>query len=134
MTHTYFAYGSNLDEARMCARCPSARPLGVGVLEGYVLGFAGFSRGWGGGVATVTPDATSSVPGLLWTLDAADLERLDVFEGHPTAYRRQRLWVVAQGGAPVHAEVYVKEGQTPSRPAPSYVDVLTRAYITLGFD
>ncbi len=48
----YFAYGSNLSEAQMRARCPGARPAGRAALHGYRLAFAGYSALWGGAVAT----------------------------------------------------------------------------------
>ncbi|TNF88372.1 MAG: gamma-glutamylcyclotransferase, partial [Gammaproteobacteria bacterium] len=35
----YFAYGSNMSPARLQARVPSARPLGVYRLKGHRLSF-----------------------------------------------------------------------------------------------
>ena len=63
--HLYFAFGSNLDTEQMRTRCPGSRPQAAAVLPGFRLGFAGTSSTWGGGVATVVADGTSSVPGLM---------------------------------------------------------------------
>ncbi|QEG41189.1 gamma-glutamylcyclotransferase family protein [Roseimaritima ulvae] len=38
-TFDHFAYGSNLSTSRLRARCPSARPLGVGYVVGRQLRF-----------------------------------------------------------------------------------------------
>lgn len=38
-TFRYFAYGSNMLTERLRARCPGARPVGVGVAAGYAVEF-----------------------------------------------------------------------------------------------
>ncbi len=135
MTHTYFAYGSNLDAAQMRARCPSARLLGAAMLDGYRLGFAGQSAAWGGGgVATVVRDREAHVPGLLWALTDEDLDRLDRFEGHPVAYERRRLLVTLPEGDRRRAHVYVKDPTERATPTEAYFGVLWRAYRKHGFD
>ncbi|MDY0002073.1 MAG: gamma-glutamylcyclotransferase family protein [Polyangia bacterium] len=35
----YFAYGSNLDQAQMRRRCPTAAPIGPATLDGWRLAF-----------------------------------------------------------------------------------------------
>ena len=65
----YLAYGSNLHLPQMERRCPTAKVIGAATLTGYRLLFRG--NGWGG-VATVEPDAESSVPVLLWEIQPAD--------------------------------------------------------------
>lgn len=131
--HLYFAYGSNLDGAQMRRRCPGARLVGAGVLDGYRLGFAGRSRQWGGAVATVVRARGERVPGLVWTLGDEDLERLDRFEGHPRSYRRKRLLVEVDGHRR-RAHVYRKEEGDMGLPTDAYVDVIRRAYRRHGFD
>jgi hypothetical protein len=41
MTRTYFAYGSNLDERQMRARCPEAALLCRATLDNHALVFGG---------------------------------------------------------------------------------------------
>ena len=42
----YLAYGSNLNKAQMQKRCPGAKPIGKGLLEGYELFFKGSKTGY----------------------------------------------------------------------------------------
>ena len=89
----YFAYGSNLSEAQMLARCPGARPTRRGALRGYRLAFAAYSELWGGGIAMLAADPAGRVRGVLYELTPADLDALDRWEGHPHYYRRVRATV-----------------------------------------
>jgi gamma-glutamylcyclotransferase (GGCT)/AIG2-like uncharacterized protein YtfP len=132
---TYFAYGSNLSEAQMLARCPGARSAGRGALRGYRIAFAGHSALWGGAVATLAPDPKGRVRGVLYELTAADLEALDRWEGHPHYYRRVRATVSDGRRRDRRVYLYV---MTPERalgePAMDYLVALLRAYVSLGFD
>jgi gamma-glutamylcyclotransferase (GGCT)/AIG2-like uncharacterized protein YtfP len=77
----YFAYGSNLDADQMRERCPSSRVIARARLDGHRLGFTHFSKRWGGGSADLIPEPDAVVWGVVYGLDADDLERLDRFEG-----------------------------------------------------
>ena len=76
----YFAYGSNLDASQMAQRCPSSRPLRAARLPHHRLDFTYYSSRWSGGAADILPHSQEQVWGMLYQLDAADLERLDRFE------------------------------------------------------
>ncbi len=130
----YFAYGSNLDPARMRRRCPTAAPVGPATLWGWRLAFGGHSRVWGGPVATLVRAANERVDGLLYELALADLAELDRVEGHPLSYRRERLQLVDEHGRGRRAHVYILPVAGEAPPAPGYLDVLWRAYRRLGFD
>ncbi|MEQ9073259.1 MAG: gamma-glutamylcyclotransferase [Sandaracinaceae bacterium] len=132
-TVTYFAFGSNLDAAQMRRRCPTAALAGPARLPGRALAFAGHSATWGGGVATVVPAESASVPGLLWRIARDELSRLDGFEGYPWAYER-RLWLVDTPTGRRRAYVYFKPDATPSAPAAAYFDQIHDAYIEHDFD
>lgn len=94
----YFAYGSNLDHARLVervgpvdlARATSAR------LVGHRLEFSKRSR-TAGGAATVHPDPGGVVEGVLWTLTQRQLRRLDEIEGVPDHYWRVRVGLEVSG-------------------------------------
>jgi gamma-glutamylcyclotransferase (GGCT)/AIG2-like uncharacterized protein YtfP len=135
MTTLYFAYGSNLSEAQMRARCPQARPGGRAALRGYRLAFAGYSALWGGAVATLAPDPKGRVRGVLYELTPSDLEALDCWEGHPHYYRRVRTSVTDGRRRNRKVQLYV---MTPNRalgePAMDYLVALLRAYVALGFE
>ncbi len=132
---TYFAYGSNLSEVQMRARCPKARPAGRAALRGYRLAFAGYSTLWGGAVATLAPDPRGRVRGVLYELTPADLDALDRWEGHPHYYRRARAMVTDGRRRERKVQLYV---MTPEHalgePAMEYLVALLRAYVSLGFD
>jgi len=74
-TIKYFAYGSNMDEIQMDERCPSAKVVGIGKLEGYR--FALDVKG----VATVTKDENNCVWGIVWEICGEDIVNLDKYEG-----------------------------------------------------
>jgi gamma-glutamylcyclotransferase (GGCT)/AIG2-like uncharacterized protein YtfP len=132
---TYFAYGSNLSEMQMRARCPEARLAGRAALRGYRLAFAGYSTLWGGAVATLAPDPKGKVRGVLYELTPSDLEALDRWEGHPHYYRRVRATVTDKSRRDRKVQLYV---MTPEhalgQPAMEYLVALLRAYTALGFD
>lgn len=55
----YIAYGSNMNIEQMARRCPTAKVVSSGWLEGYGLRFKGGSYG---SVATVEPSPDDLVP------------------------------------------------------------------------
>ena len=87
----YFAYGSNMNPARMRARCPGARWVGTATLRGWRL----VERLY----ADVERSPGSAVRGVLYGLTARDLARLDMCEGWPNVYgsRRVRAWADGLG-------------------------------------
>lgn len=133
----YFAYGSNLDLAQMTRRCSDPRVVGRATLPGYRIAFAGMSVTWEGkGVATIMPVQGGRVDGLLYELNAADVERLDSWEGCPTAYDHQEVVIRAEQGRERRAFVYAKRHRAlrPNPPGELYLGVLRREYARLGFD
>jgi cation transport regulator ChaC len=88
----YFAYGSNLYRAQLKKRAPSARFVATATLPGWRLTFAGWSRGWGGAVATVVKDDSSRVLGAVYDItDPNDVRALDAYEGCPVVYQCRRV-------------------------------------------
>ena len=102
MTRLYFAYGSNMSAAQMRRRCPGARPLGIGTVDGWR--FAINARG----TATVVKRAGARVRGVLWRVTGAHLATLDTFEGLARRrYVRRTLAVTKEDGVRVEAVTYV---------------------------
>ena len=91
-----FAYGSNMDPAQMRERCPeSDLSWFVAEARGWRLCFPRQSTKRKGGVGSITPDEKSSVWGVVFTVTARDLDRLDGFEGtRSSRYRRERIDVL----------------------------------------
>ena len=85
----YFAYGSNMNPARMARRCPGAVTVGVGVLRNYRLTerlYADIDFLEGG-----------EVHGVLYLITPRHLRSLDSHEGYPKVYRRMWLDVEFDG-------------------------------------
>ena len=85
----YFAYGSNMNPARMGQRCPGAVTVGVGVLRNYRLTerlYADIDFREGG-----------EVHGVLYLITPRHLRSLDSHEGYPKVYRRMWLDVEFDG-------------------------------------
>jgi hypothetical protein len=127
----YLAYGSNLNLEQMERRCPYAIPLGPAELPGYRLLFRG---GRGNAVATVEPEAGSTVPALLWEITPRDEEALDRYEGWPRLYRKESVGVIL-GGKPVEAMVYIMNPGYPlGLPGDYYLNVILDGYASAGFN
>ncbi len=106
----YFAYGSNLLTARLQARTPSARPVGVATLPGWQLRFHKVGSD-GSGKADMVPAPGEGVLGVLYRLRARELWRLDLAEG--ASYQR-RCMTVCSAGRWHRCETYVATETDPT--------------------
>jgi gamma-glutamylcyclotransferase (GGCT)/AIG2-like uncharacterized protein YtfP len=112
----YFAYGSNMNVARVEARIGTTRRSLAGTLHDHALRFDKASRVSGIAHANVAPLAGERVEGALFELlEPRQIERMDPFEGYPLEYERHRLPIVTQEGT-IEAWVYIA---TPGMTAPS---------------
>jgi gamma-glutamylcyclotransferase len=87
----YFAYGSNMNPARVKARGIAYQQLRPGLLGNHQLSFNKRATGKSG-VAYANIDYAKGrvVEGVLYQLRfAKDIELMDPFEGHPVRYRRE---------------------------------------------
>ena len=129
----YFAYGSNVNAAQMRRRCPSSAVVAIARLRGWRLTFAGWSKRWQGGVATLERKKGSEVVGVLYRVSETDLEKLDRYEGAPFFYRRRRVRVQVDGsGEVVEAITYVLRGHERALPAAEYVRTIAEGYRFFG--
>lgn len=123
----YFAYGSNMNVARVEARIGQTRRSLAGVLHDHALRFDKASRVAGIAHANVSPMPGEKVEGALFELlEPAQIERMDPFEGYPCEYERYRLPIGTREGT-VEAWVYVAAPGTTAqalRPAREYLDHL----------
>ena len=111
----YFAYGSNLDLARMRARVPAVGLIGPARLQGMRLAFDKRGKD-GSGKANLAEDAASHVWGVLYALEWAQLPILDTFE---PGYERVRVSVEREG-VRLAAETYVSTLCAPALAAASW--------------
>lgn len=125
----YFAYGSNLNRKQMLERCPDSKPMFIATLPNYKLVFAGWSRQWRGGVASIKPFRGERVPGGIYEVSDRDLRYLDKHEGYPGSYNRLNITVFDEDGKPIEAMTYIKS-QQPEETAPSreYLSVIQQGY------
>lgn len=92
----YFAYGSNLHLARMRARVPSARVVGVGRVPGFRLSFRKAGRD-GSAKCDLEPAPGATVWGALYRFAAAHQPALDAAEG--PGYYIERVTVATEAGS-----------------------------------
>ena len=118
----HFAYGSNMHRAVMRRHAPDAQPLHPACLEGYrfVITMDGY--------ASLVPDRSRCVHGLLWRLTARDRVMLDLWEniasGH---YRTEMLPVRDAGGGHRRVLVYIARRRRLGRPQPGYMEIVMNA-------
>lgn len=82
----YLAYGSNLNLEQMAKRCPTAKPVGIGLLEDYRLIFRYY--------LTIENQKGGFVPFVLWEIDEESERMLDYYEGFPRFYRKEYVNVL----------------------------------------
>jgi hypothetical protein len=117
----YFAYGANLNRDNMAWRCPDAVAVQPFYLMDWRLAFSS--------VATIQPSVGERAPGALWAISDRDEQALDVFEGWPSLYRKERI---GQDG--LEFMVYIMNSDRPSEPSGGYVATIAQGYQDWGLD
>lgn len=129
----YFAYASNLSRQQMAERCPEAKPKFIATLPNYKLIFAGWSRKWRGGVASIKPFRGEKVIGAIYEISERDLRLLDKHEGYPAIYNRIDIVAFNEDGEPVKAVTYIKVEQSEeTKPSREYVATIQQGYRDWG--
>ncbi len=97
----YFAYGSNMNPARMHARGLLFSSAETARLEGYTLCFNKAAHNNPGvAYANVLPTHGGCVEGVLYRLgDVAAIAQMDHYEGTPVRYSRETLTVHTAAGS-----------------------------------
>ena len=90
----YIAYGSNLNVRQMIRRCPEARVIGTGTLEGWELLFKGSKTG---SYLTIEQSPDGLVPVAVWEVSERDERNLDVYEGYPNFYYKKEMTIHFRG-------------------------------------
>lgn len=127
----YVAYGSNLNLRQMAMRCPTAKLVGTGVINGYTLQFKGMPNG---AFATIAPKENAFVPVALWEITPRDERALDMYEGYPSHYFKQNI-AVALPDKTVNAMVYLMNlNMQFGIPSQRYYDTIFEGYTQCGLD
>jgi hypothetical protein len=128
----YIAYGSNLNFRQMSMRCPTAKLMDVGEIEGYELRFKGNSFG---AHATIGRLEGGNVPVAVWDIKPSDERALDGYEGYPRYYFKENLPVKLQSGEEISAMVYIMNLKMEfGLPDARYYNLIREGYENCGFD
>ena len=134
----YLAYGSNLSVGQMLKRCPDAVYVGTAMIPGYRLLFKGSKSG---SYLTIEKMRRRKVPVLVWKVSEEDEQNLDIYEGFPRFYRKERMKVELHSladDAPlgkVDAFVYIMdEKRSLGIPSDGYYSICEEGYQRFGFD
>ena len=127
----YIAYGSNLNKEQMARRCPTARYVGTGMVEGYELKFKGRPDG---AYATIDPKKGGKVPVAIWEIQPYDEFRLNQYEGYPNNYFTRNI-PVKIGNHEVTGMVYIMNLRAQANlPSKHYYDTVEQGYKDCGLD
>lgn len=125
----YFAYASNLNKKQMLERAPDSKPMFVATLPNYKLMFAGWSRRWHGGYATIALSRGDKVLGAIYEVSERDMRRLDTYEDCPMSYNRLNVTVFDEDNNPVEAVTYIRAGRMEeTQPSKEYLAVIQQGY------
>lgn len=135
----YFAYGSNMNPARLVERRVTVKTRVCGRLDGWRLAFNKKRTTVPvSGAGNIVPASGEAVFGTLNEIDQAGLVALDVFEGVATGqYRRDLVSVIrTDTGETVEAVAYValNVGDEDLRPLREYLDHLLAGRDLLPLD
>ena len=126
----YFAYASNLNRKQMLERCPDSKPKFMVTLPNYKLIFAGWSRKWRGGVATIRRFGGEKVLGGIYDVSEQCLRQLDRYE---EGYDRLKVTVFTEVDEPIEAITYIKSGQLEeTQPSKEYLAIIQQGYRDWG--
>lgn len=125
----YFAYASNLSRRQMSERCPDSKAKFGVVLPNYRLIFAGWSRKWHGGTASIKPFQGEKVTGAVYDISERDLRLLDKHEDCPAVYNHLNVMVITENGEATKAVTYIKREQSEeTQPSREYLAIIQQGY------
>lgn len=127
----YIAYGSNLNMRQMSIRCPTARLVGMGRVNGYELQFKGSEDN---AFATISEKDGASVPVAVWELQDKDERSLNIYEGYPRHYFKKDISVKMKGKE-ISGMAYIMNLSADfNMPSQRYLNTVVRGYHDCGFD
>lgn len=101
----YFAYGSNMSQARLQQRVPSAECLGPAKLAGYRLAFHKAGRD-GSAKCDIVLQADATVHGVVFEIDASEKPLLDRCEDLGRGYQTRTVELAVANGGRLAAFTY----------------------------
>ena len=132
MPNLYIAYGSNLNIKQMKYRCPTAKLVGNGRLENYIMDFRKILSN---AYATIHPQNGGFVPVGFWEIDRIAEQALDIYEGYPQFYIKSYLNITLPQGISAKAMVYImNKSAIPGIPSPYYIKTIYQGYLDVGIN
>ena len=125
----YIAYGSNLNKGQMRYRCPDAKPVASGLIDGWKLVFRGSKTG---SYCTIIPSEGDSVPVGIWEISEKDERALDRYEGYPIFYRKKTVRMKASEGIREALVYIMRTDAKPGRPTERYIETCQTGYKDFG--
>ena len=116
----YFAYGSNMSTARLRARVPSCRPIGVASLRDHELRFHKRSKDGSAKCDAFRIKGGAGVFGVVFSLEAGDRATLDRFEGLGAGYENATITVHDANGRRWQVLTYIA--------SPNHIDERLKPY------
>jgi len=115
----------------MSERCPNNKPKFIATLPNHKLIFAGWSRKWHGGIASIKPTTGEKVIGAVYEVTEGCLANLDMHEG--LKYRRKPVIVFTEDNESVEAVTYIMlEQSEETKPTLEYLAVIKQGYRDWG--
>lgn len=118
----HFAYGSNMVNKQMGERCPDAVFVSIATLRGYRFTINTY------GVASVVPDTSGEVYGILWNISKGDEKSLAVYEGvRWETYRKDYVDIETQDGKLSSVLIYIAGDSDIGYPLDGYMERIISA-------
>ena len=121
----YFAYGSNLHHFQMRRRCKDSVFLKKINLRNFRLTFRSKYR-----AADIEPKKNAIVPGGLFDISKSDEKKLDLYEDHPTLYKK---YYFSYYGKKVMTYTMVKKTNF-TYPTERYLNIVKKGYLDCNLD
>lgn len=116
----------------MAQRCPSAKRMITGKLEGYELLFKGHVDH---AYATIEKNPDGNVDVLLWEIDSQNENSLDHYEGYPHFYTKEVVNVKTLDNREIEGMVYVMNPKFEvGLPSHTYFMTVLEGYMDNGMD
>lgn len=122
----HFAYGSNLSPKFLRQYCPTAVFQMRAELPNYRIAFPFFSQKRQGGISSIVHAPGELVRGVIYEVNQAEMEELDVVESVPQGlYVRETFLVLGEDKRWHGADLYrCAKPSGPYSPARSYVELM----------
>lgn len=120
----YFAYGSNLSTQYIRAYCPSATFVMKAQLPNYRVEFRRYSENLQGGISSIIEAPGELVWGVIYEIQVAEIEALDILEDVPQGiYKREVFLVLGEDRQWHEADLYrVANPSGPYTPSKAYLE------------